>query len=35
LQRNLHDLVLGNASPTNAMAHAQAELEALQTRFSS
>jgi multiple sugar transport system substrate-binding protein len=35
LQRNLHDLVLGNASPTNAMARAQAELVALQARFSS
>jgi ABC-type glycerol-3-phosphate transport system substrate-binding protein len=35
LQRHLHDLVLGNASPTNALADAQAELVALQARFSS
>ena len=33
LQRHLHDLVLGNASPTTAMAQAQAELLALQARF--
>jgi multiple sugar transport system substrate-binding protein len=35
LQRHLHDLVLGSASPTTAMAEAQAELLALQARFSS
>jgi multiple sugar transport system substrate-binding protein len=35
LQRHLHDLVLGSASPTTAMAQAQAELLALQARFSS
>ena len=35
LQRHLHDLVLGTASPTAAMAQAQAELIALQARFSS
>jgi ABC-type glycerol-3-phosphate transport system substrate-binding protein len=35
LQRHLHDLVLGNASPSSAMARAQAELLALQARFSS
>ena len=35
LQRHLHDLVLGTASPTNAMAQAQADLIALQARFSS
>ena len=35
LQRHLHDLVLGTASPTNAMVQAQAELVALQARFSS
>jgi multiple sugar transport system substrate-binding protein len=35
LQRHLHDLVLGNASPSSAMARAQAELLALHARFSS
>jgi multiple sugar transport system substrate-binding protein len=35
LQRHLHDLVLGSASPATAMAEAQAELLALQARFSS
>jgi ABC-type glycerol-3-phosphate transport system substrate-binding protein len=35
LQRHLHDLVLGSASPTSAMAQAQAELLALQAHFSS
>jgi multiple sugar transport system substrate-binding protein len=35
LQRHLHDLVLGSASPTTAMAQAEAELLALQARFSS
>jgi ABC-type glycerol-3-phosphate transport system substrate-binding protein len=35
LQRHLHDLVLGSASPSAAMAQAQAELVALQARFSS
>lgn len=35
LQRHLHDLVLGSASPSSAMADAQAELLALQARFSS
>ena len=35
LQRHLHDLVLGNASPKNAMADAQAELLTLQARFAS
>jgi multiple sugar transport system substrate-binding protein len=35
LQRHLHDLVLGNASPTRALADAQTELVALQARFSS
>ncbi len=35
LQRHLHDLVLDSASPTTAMAEAQAELLALQARFSS
>lgn len=35
LQRHLHDLVLGSASPPSAMAEAQAELVALQSRFSS
>jgi ABC-type glycerol-3-phosphate transport system substrate-binding protein len=35
LQRHLHDLVLGSASPSRAMAQAQAELVALQARFSS
>jgi ABC-type glycerol-3-phosphate transport system substrate-binding protein len=35
LQRHLHDLVLGTASPTTAMAQAQAELTVLQARFSS
>src|SRR5437868_2035139 len=35
LQRHLHDLVLGAASPGRAMADAQAELLALQARFSS
>ena len=35
LQRHLHDLVLGSASPTTAMSQAQAELVALQARFSS
>jgi multiple sugar transport system substrate-binding protein len=35
LQRHLHDLVLGSASPSSAMAQAQAELLALQARFSS
>jgi multiple sugar transport system substrate-binding protein len=35
LQRHLHDLVLGNASPKSAMADAQSELLALQARFSS
>jgi multiple sugar transport system substrate-binding protein len=35
LQRHLHDLVLGSTSPTTAMAQAQAELLALQARFSS
>ena len=35
LQRHLHDLVLGSASPTTAMAQAQADLLALQGRFSS
>ena len=35
LQRRLHDLVLGTASPSKAMADAQAELIALQARFSS
>ena len=35
LQRHLHDLVLGAASPALAMADAQAELLALQARFSS
>jgi len=35
LQRHLHDLVLRSASPTTAMAQAQAELVALQARFSS
>jgi len=35
LQRHLHDLVLGTVSPTLAMVHAQAELLALQARFSS
>ena len=35
LQRHLHDLVLGSVSPTTAMAQAQAELIALQARFSS
>src|SRR2546429_9848524 len=35
LQRHLHDLVLGTASPASAMAQAQAELIALQARFSS
>ena len=34
LQRHLHDLVLGSASPSSAMAQAQAELLALQARFS-
>src|SRR5437016_6486634 len=34
LQRHLHDLVLGAASPGLAMADAQAELLALQARFS-
>ena len=35
LQRHLHDLVLGNATPSSAMAAAQQELLALQARFSS
>jgi ABC-type glycerol-3-phosphate transport system substrate-binding protein len=35
LQRHLHDLVLGNASPSAAMADAQADLLALQKRFGS
>jgi maltose-binding protein MalE len=35
LQRHLHDLVLGNANPTRALADAQTELVALQARFSS
>jgi multiple sugar transport system substrate-binding protein len=35
LQRHLHDLVLGSASPTTAMSQAQTELVALQARFSS
>jgi multiple sugar transport system substrate-binding protein len=35
LQRHLHDLVLGSASPSSAMAQAQVELLALQARFSS
>jgi multiple sugar transport system substrate-binding protein len=35
LQRHLHDLVLGTATPSRAMADAQAELVALQTRFAS
>jgi multiple sugar transport system substrate-binding protein len=35
LQRHLHDLVLGTVSPVRAMADAQAELLALQARFSS
>jgi len=35
LQRHLHDLVLGNASPKSALADAQAELLALQARFAS
>ena len=35
LQRHLHDLVLGSAGPATAMAEAQAELLALQARFSS
>jgi len=35
LQRHLHDLVLGTASPSKAMADAQAELLALQARFAS
>jgi multiple sugar transport system substrate-binding protein len=35
LQRHLHDLVLGNVSPTAAMADAQTELVALQARFAS
>ena len=33
LQRHLHDLVLGAASPSRAMSDAQAELLALQARF--
>jgi multiple sugar transport system substrate-binding protein len=32
LQRHLHDLVLGSASPSTAMSGAQAELVALQAR---
>lgn len=35
LQRHLHDLVLGAASPSSAMADAQAELLALQAPFAS
>jgi ABC-type glycerol-3-phosphate transport system substrate-binding protein len=35
LQRHLHDLVLGTVTPSRAMADAQAELVALQTRFAS
>ena len=35
LQRHLHDLVLGTATPSSAMADAQAELLALQARFGS
>jgi hypothetical protein len=35
LQRHLHDLVLGTVTPSKAMADAQAELVALQARFSS
>jgi ABC-type glycerol-3-phosphate transport system substrate-binding protein len=35
LQRHLHDLVIGNATPSAAMAAAQAELLALQARWSS
>jgi ABC-type glycerol-3-phosphate transport system substrate-binding protein len=35
LQRHLHDLVLGAATPSRAMADAQAELVALQARFAS
>jgi multiple sugar transport system substrate-binding protein len=35
LQRHLHDLVLGTATPTRAMADAQTELVALQARFAS
>ena len=35
LQRHLHDLVLGAASPSKAMADAQAELLALKARFAS
>ena len=34
LQRHLHDLVLGAATPSTAMADAQQELLALQSRFS-
>jgi multiple sugar transport system substrate-binding protein len=33
LQRHLHDLVLGTATPSAAMSAAQAELVALQARF--
>jgi multiple sugar transport system substrate-binding protein len=33
LQRHLHDLVLGTATPSAAMSSAQAELVALQARF--
>jgi multiple sugar transport system substrate-binding protein len=35
LQRNLHDLVLGTVAPSAAMANAQSELLALQSRFGS
>jgi multiple sugar transport system substrate-binding protein len=35
LQRHLHDLVLGTATPARAMSDAQAELLALQARFGS
>jgi ABC-type glycerol-3-phosphate transport system substrate-binding protein len=35
LQRHLHDLVLGTASPSRAMTDAQSELLALQARFAS
>jgi multiple sugar transport system substrate-binding protein len=35
LQRHLHDLVLGTATPARAMSDAQAELIALQARFGS
>lgn len=34
LQRHLHDLVIGAATPSRAMADAQTELVALQARFS-